>query len=94
MPVGHGVEEVYYLRRITRWRRGAPWDMREVAGEVGAAGAGVNKMTDRELLELAAKAAGYWCAEFNCPDRVPVNWNPLEDDDDDALLRSGMFAKT
>ena len=40
-------------------------------------------MTDRELLELAAKAAGYWDAEFNCY-KGAANWNPL-DDDGDAL---------
>ena len=57
-----------------------------MAAEVGATGADVNKVTDRELLEAAAKAAGYWCAEFNCPDRVPVNWNPLEDDGDALRL--------
>ena len=42
----------------------------------------MNKMTDRELLE----AAGYWCAEFNCPDRVPLNWNPLKNDGDALRL--------
>jgi hypothetical protein len=42
-------------------------------------------MTDRELLELAARAAGYWSAVFNCPARLPrPGWNPL-DDDGDAL---------
>ena len=40
-------------------------------------------MTDRELLELAAKAAGYWDEEFNCY-KGAANWNPL-DDDGDAL---------
>lgn len=47
--------------------------------------------TDRELLELAAKAAGveieYWAGE--CP-RVrsgfPVDWNPLTDDGDALRL--------
>ncbi len=34
-------------------------------------------MTDRELLELAAKACGYWDAEYNCVDRIPhLGWNP------------------
>jgi hypothetical protein len=37
--------------------------------------------TDRELLELAAKAAGYWNKEFNCYEG-PLNWNPLRDNDD------------
>ena len=44
-------------------------------------------MTDRELLELAAKAAGYWAAEFNCPANLPHNnWNPLTDDGDALRL--------
>ena len=42
-------------------------------------------MSDRELLELAAKAAWYWSSEFNCPDKLPrPDWNPL-DGDGDAL---------
>lgn len=40
-------------------------------------------MTDRELLELAAKAAGYWDERFDCY-KGAANWNPL-DDDGDAL---------
>jgi hypothetical protein len=40
-------------------------------------------MTDRELLEAAAKAAGYWAAEFNCPANLPhKNWNPITDSGD------------
>jgi hypothetical protein len=40
-------------------------------------------MSDRELLEAAAKAAGYWAAEFNCPANLPhKNWNPLTDSGD------------
>ena len=40
-------------------------------------------MTDRELLEAAAKAAGYWSAEFNCPANLPhKNWNPITDSGD------------
>ncbi len=40
-------------------------------------------MTDRELLEAAAKAAGYWAAEFNCPANLPhKNWNPLTNSGD------------
>lgn len=40
-------------------------------------------MTDRELLKLAAYAAGYWSDEFNCPDKLPhLGWNPLTDDGD------------
>lgn len=37
--------------------------------------------TDRELLELAAKAAGYWNYTYNCYEG-PVSWNPLTDDGD------------
>ena len=44
-------------------------------------------MPDRELLELAAKAAGYWAAEFNCPANLPrPDWNPLTDDGDALRL--------
>ena len=44
-------------------------------------------MNDRELLEAAAKAAGYWCSEFNCPDRLPSpEWDPLTDDGDAMRL--------
>lgn len=40
-------------------------------------------MNDRELLELAAKAAGYWSNGFNCVDNLPhLGWNPLTDDGD------------
>ena len=38
-------------------------------------------MTDRELLEFAAKAAGYWNYEFNCYEGG-ISWNPLTDDGD------------
>ena len=50
-------------------------------------------MTDRELLELAAKAAGLTCVWS--PDRPdyesnqeqqPIYWNPLEDDGDALRL--------
>lgn len=37
--------------------------------------------TDRELLENAAKAAGYWNTDFNCYDGA-IAWNPLTDDGD------------
>ena len=48
-------------------------------------------MTDRELLENAAKAAGYWAAEFNCPANLPhKNWNPLTDDGDALRLAVGL----
>ncbi len=44
-------------------------------------------MNDRELLEAAAKAAGYWSHEFNCPDKLPrPDWNPLTDDGDALRL--------
>lgn len=36
--------------------------------------------TDRELLQKAAKAAGYWSVEFRCPDMLPAGWDPLADD--------------
>jgi hypothetical protein len=40
-------------------------------------------MSDRELLEAAAKAAGYWAAEFNCPANLPhKTWNPLTNSGD------------
>jgi hypothetical protein len=43
---------------------------------------------DRALLEAAAKAAGYWSDEFNCPDNVPRAgaWDPLTDDGDALRL--------
>lgn len=34
---------------------------------------------DRELLQLAAKAAGYWDKDFNCY-KGPVSFDPLTDD--------------
>ena len=48
-----------------------------------------NEMTDRELLELAAKAAGYhwplvW--PYPSPVDVPHDWNPLTDDGDALRL--------
>ena len=44
--------------------------------------------TDRELLELAAKAAGYREAGINKPytDGLLKNWNPLTDDGDALRL--------
>ena len=61
-------------------------------------------MTDRELLELAAKAAGYdishrWNAErllLNppvdalCIDGVSTGWNPLKNDGDALCLAVGL----
>lgn len=51
-------------------------------------------MTDRELLELAAKAAGidgWWsgadyCYGYNGNKNVPVPWRPLTDDGDALRL--------
>ena len=46
-------------------------------------------MNDRELLELAAKAAGYEYAKFGgyiVIDGIPENWNPLTDDGDALRL--------
>lgn len=46
-------------------------------------------MTDKELLELAAKAAGYEYAKFGgyiVVDGIPGNWNPLTDDGDALRL--------
>lgn len=45
--------------------------------------------TDRELLELAAKAAGYDYAKhggYIVVDGIPGNWNPLTDDGDALRL--------
>jgi len=44
--------------------------------------------TDRELLELAARAAGYREAGINKPytDGLLENWNPLTDDGDALRL--------
>ena len=45
--------------------------------------------TDRELLELAAKAAGYEYAKhggYIVVDGIPGNWNPLTDDGDAMRL--------
>ena len=42
-------------------------------------------MTDQELLELSAKAAGYKYAKnggYIVVDGIPGNWNPLTNDDD------------
>ena len=47
-------------------------------------------MTDRELLELAAKASGEltasWCGNDAYFDGVLSRWNPLEDDGDALRL--------
>ena len=45
--------------------------------------------TDRELLELAANAAGYEYAKhggYIVVDGIPGNWNPLSDDGDALRL--------
>ena len=46
-------------------------------------------MTDREMLEMAAKAAGYEYAKhggYIVVDGIPGNWNPLTDDGDALRL--------
>lgn len=46
-------------------------------------------MTDRELLELAARAAEYEYAKYGgyiVVDGIPGNWNPLTDDGDALRL--------
>ena len=46
-------------------------------------------MTDRELLELAAKAAGYQLGpsgQYIVEDGIATGWNPLEDDGDALRL--------
>lgn len=48
-------------------------------------GKGKAMSTDRELLELAAKAAGYWNYTYNCYEG-PVSWNPLTNDGDALRL--------
>jgi len=50
-------------------------------------------MTDRELLELAAKAAGYEYAKhggYIVVDGIPGNWNPLTDDGDALRLAATL----
>lgn len=42
-------------------------------------------MTDRELINLAAKAIGYWDYEFNCY-KGPLSFDPLTDDGDALRL--------
>ena len=61
-------------------------------------------MNDRELLELAAKAAGYtitdWCAGRRGADWAELSdtskWNPIEDDGDALRLavRLGLVVNT
>ena len=51
-------------------------------------------MTDRELLELAAKAAGYDYRPQNrviVTDGIPSNWDPLTDDGDALRLAVYLF---
>jgi len=43
-------------------------------------------MTDRELLELAAKAAGYNAFLGHAEQMMDSGWNPLEDDGDALRL--------
>ena len=42
--------------------------------------------TDKELLELAAKAAGYGCFEGHAKQMIESGWNPLTDDGDALRL--------
>ncbi len=53
---------------------------------------GVDAMTDRELLELAAKAAGYWNDLYNCYEG-PLDFDPLTDDGQAIRLavKLGLF---
>ena len=49
--------------------------------------------TDRELLELAANAAGYEYAKhggYIVVDGIPGNWNPLTDDGDALRLAAKL----
>lgn len=49
----------------------------------------MTERTDRELLEMAARAAGYEYRSANrciVMDGIPGNWNPLEDDGDALRL--------
>ena len=51
-------------------------------------------MTDRELLERAAKAAGYEYAKhggYIVVDGIPGNWNPLTDDGDALRLAVKLY---
>lgn len=49
------------------------------------------KDIDRELLEMAAKAAGYWSKAFNCSANLPLNWTPLDDDGDALRLAAPVL---
>ena len=57
----------------------------------------VNEMNNRELLELAAKAAGYrvWVKEVTVriwhPNTEWTTWNPLTDDGDALRLAVNLF---
>lgn len=54
-------------------------------------------MADRELLELAAKAAGYDYKPLNgviVEDGIPGNWNPLADDGDALRLANALKLST
>lgn len=40
------------------------------------------------MLNLVAKAAGYWSNEFNCADKLPhLGWDPIGDDGDSRRLQ-------
>lgn len=47
-------------------------------------------MTDRELLELAAKAAGYNAFTGHAAQMMDSGWSPLEDDGDALRLALSM----
>ena len=42
-------------------------------------------MNDRELLEQAARAAGYWDKDFDYY-KSPISWDPIEKDEDALRL--------
>lgn len=63
----------------------------------------MSERTDRELLELAAKAAGikyewhHGCGDalhLTAPDATAIYWNPLSDDGDAARLANALRLTT
>jgi hypothetical protein len=48
-------------------------------------------VTERELLELAAKAAGLWDTENDC---IDIPWNPLANDGDALRLAVKLRIET
>lgn len=51
-------------------------------------------MTDREMLELAAKAAGYNAFPGHAAQIVDSGWNPLDDDGDALRLANALKLST